>query len=780
MLGQLVRWSTKRSETYVQSIAVDLSRETQDRIGQVFGILASEADQRAGDALVATIEDALVRGINEGLMQEDAASDRIFETAVARVNGALTKLIEDRNLPVDPGATRSVLVLQKGADVVIATWGDPHVLLFHVSERRPSGRVYDLLSDSRNEGTPETRRAGARRCYANIITGVVGERDRLLLATHDLSQWIPQEELKRVVLDGSPDHASATLQETLLEAAPKLAVALLLVDAEHPDAAPAQGHYTHPTAPQHSLDTLHHTADRTSTIMSPPVMGSILRSIGNAAKRGMRKAQNAIGAIREDEVAPTAEDDGAAMADEIAEVAQELVDERETVSASSSLLEDFMVTTHHDHAAHGGAPKVQVREPAPAPAPAPALTPSQQSTAPATDRKGPLAAVARFTENAVDDVIHNFNSLAKKRRLLLLASLALVLVLNHSVAFADWGRRSAAADATHGKLIASIEQKIDSAESSIIYRDEARARALLEEAAALVATLPERPESAAEEKNRLAERIAEKHNALRHAVALPAAQIVASIAGANGPADLRRMVLRQQVVWSVGKDGSVFKTDLKDGATSSAGSVEGTPSILIPGSNGLIGGGAQGLTRFNYSSAGTAKLTLDLGGNEVTVTDADVYGSRLYVLDAPHNRILRHDAGGTGYGAPVFYLKDGTDLSNGVSMAIDGSVYVAMKDGSVARFLSGKREDFAVQKVDPAIASPVKLRSVEGSDKLYLLDASSPGRLIIFSKKSGALMGQYVSEELAGATDFAIDEPSKVLYAVRGDAVLKFTIPDGN
>ncbi len=745
MLSHLVRWSSKKSQTFVQSVAVDLSRETQERIGQVFGILSSETDARSGDALIATIEDALVRGINEGLLRKDANADKIFEGAVARVNAALVKLIEDRNLPVDPATTRSILVLQKDADVTIATWGDPHVLLFHVSDKRPSGRVYDLLSDTRADGDAATR--SSSRCYSNIISGVVGDRDRLLLSTHDISQWVPPEALKQVVLSGTPDAASVALQEKLMQAAPKLAVALLLVDAEHGDAATDQ--HAQPSAPQHSMDGLLHTADRTSDIMTPPVIGSILRRIGSTASEGLQKAKSAMSAMTADR----------------GDSEEALSGEPPIDAPAGSILEDLIVPAAQEP--EQASPTAPATEPVP-----PAATPAQ------TSQRNLLAKLRDITDTTITDTVHNFNSLPKKRRLLLLSSLALVLILNHGVAFAEWNRRSAAADAATGKIIASIEQKIDSAESSIIYRDEARARALLEEASVLIGTLPDRPDTIATEKTRLNGIIAEKFDALRNAIVLPAAQVIASVSGENGEADLRRLVLRQQVAWTTAADGSIYKTDIRNGTTSSVGAVTGEPTVLFPASNGLIAGTVTGLTRFNYASSGSTVLTLALGDNEVAITDTDTYGNRLYILDAVHNRILRHDAATGGYTAPVFYLKDGTDLSSGVSMAIDGAVYVAMRDGSVARFLSGAHEDFAVQKVDPPVTAPVKIRTTETSDRLYLLDASSPARIITFSKRTGALLAQYVSEELDGATDFAIDETAKVIYVVRGNSVLSFAIPE--
>jgi hypothetical protein len=563
-------------------------------------------------------------------------------------------------------------------------------------------------------------------------------------------------------------------------------VALLLVDAEHQDYVPPAGPYTHPSAPQHSMDSLQHTADRTNTIMSPPVVGSLLRRLHSSAMEGIRQAKDAL-------MAGESSEQEASVTDETDEAMEEL---REVTEVSSSILEEFIVPAPRpvlQSGSEGGSPeeaKAGSSTPAspakmqhhPSPIPRP-TEPSAAATKATGNRalrmgKDALQTFGRKADSMAADIIHNFNSLPKQRRLLLLSSLALVLILNHSVALADWSRHSVVTAAATSKRIAAIEQKIDSAESSIIYRDEARARTLLDEASTLVAALPDRPDAVGQDKDRLKGLIAGKFNALRHAIALPAAQVVASITGSAGAVDLGRVVLRQQIAWSAAADGTVFRTDLKTGTTKEAGKAAAGATVFVPASNGLIAGTSSRLTRFNYASDGSNEVPIDLGGNEVTITDADAYGTRLYVLDAAHNRILRHDAGTAGYGAPTFYLKDGTDLSSGVSMTIDGAVYVAMKDGSVARLLSGTREDFTVQKVDPAVTAPLKIRTFDATDKLYLLEGSSPARIIVFSKKTGSLLTQYVSEELNGAHDFAVDEASKVLYAVHDNRLLKFAIPE--
>ena len=157
------------------------------------------------------------------------------------------------------------------------------------------------------------------------------------------------------------------------------------------------------------------------------------------------------------------------------------------------------------------------------------------------------------------------------------------------------------------------------------------------------------------------------------------------------------------------------------------------------------------------------------------MNDADIYNARLYVLDAAHNRILRHMMNDTGFGKAQFYLKDGTDVSQAVSLAIDGAVYILKRDGTITRVIKGNQEDFSVAKVEPPITAPKKIRTIMGSDSLYVLD-SVPARILRFSKKTGALTGQFFSEKLSNASDFLVDEKTHTAFVSLQNQILKFTL----
>lgn len=792
-----MRWNTKKEQVFVQSISVDLNDETQEDFGQVFGILTSAADRRVGDALIAHIEDSLVRGLDEsaGRAGGGVTIDAVFESVVGRVNRTLARLSDENFLPFDRHNTRSALVMQKEADVMIATWGDPQVLLFHVSEKRPVGRIFDLMSESQPDRSVPSRHDAGNRGYSNIIAGTVGEKDRLLLSTHNLGEWLSQESLRSIVMEGTPEMASEKLRDNLSHVSPGTSIALLLVDAMKPERKNL-------SATQHSMNTLLDTASKTNEILSPHLMSGIAKAAGTTTIKGLKIAKTALG-------------ESVRLAREAAESA------RENMAREAEKMREGRATTD----------KTGEREGRPCASDGEAKEPSQghdlrEDEGPDTDEEEELDESPIRTDESdekfhapessdksggksdkpgrvpeyfrirmpsfnirlrgrmggfISDIIHEFNDLAPKRRILLMLSLALILFLNQSVAYANWRRAGTEAAAAYERKIVTIEQKIDSAEASIIYRDEDRAHTLLEEASALVADLSARGRKNKEENGRLTALISDKYDALRHAVRLGAPEIISAISTTGGDPALDSLVVRKGTAWSVSRNGQVFRISLQDGLTEQAGTLpdNSVPAIFVGAANGLVAGGSDGaLRRFSYTTGAGTDMAVDFGGNEVAVDDAEVYGPRLYILDSSHNRILKHGSTTSGFTAPQFYLNDGTDISGAVSMAIDGSVYVLMRDGSVVQMLRGARQEFSVQKSDPPVSVPSKIRTSQESDYIYVLDNSEPGRIIQFNKKTGALITQYHSGELDRATDFHVDETAGSIYVSSGNTILKFTIPE--
>lgn len=750
-MSQIVRWDAKKGEGFVQALDLQLDKETVERIGRVYGIIAADTKGRKGEALAAHLEDAFTRGAIEAVrkLPGDAPQDQLFEAAVARVNHALARLFGEYGLDVEPERVTSAILAIRDHDVVAATWGKPSILLYHPIPNARA-RTFDLVDDSRSEAQAPFKTANVRRCFGSIIAGRMGKRDRLLVSSHDLRAFVGDDRLEATVVANEPSAAATVINQLLSPASDGFAVAALMLDVTEvryvesdPSLAPA-ARAAMESATNASIAKLLKTQTETVETMKPSLIGDIGKKMNGIFGREAQPETPAMPA------APAVAPAPAAAEPEL---------HKESVAALTVVAGARAVGQGVATAAKGTWSFLVT------------VSNKEKRTAGIRDMR-------ENTDNVLNGIVDRFNGLKTFGRIITFAALSLVIAGRGALLVSSWNGIQEEKIASYERAVASVQQKVDSAEASMIYRDEGRAKDLLVEAAAATELLPEKKPEELKAKEGLRRRIASAKDALRRQVALPQPEIVASISiGGETPA-LEKLAPADGVMWSVSSKGEIFKVTLADGSTEKVADVPGgtKPDVFLTQGKDLYTAAANGTGTVVTPAGKTTSRNVDFGGTESTVADAGIYNARLYVLDAAHNRIMRHAAGSTGYGKAQFYLKDGTDLSQGVSLAIDGAVYVLRRDGSIVRIVQGVQETFGVAAADPAVTAPLRLRT-EGDGDLFVLD-SQPSRILRYSKKTGALLAQYVSDALKGATDFTVDAKGKTALVAVNNQILRFALPE--
>lgn len=176
----------------------------------------------------------------------------------------------------------------------------------------------------------------------------------------------------------------------------------------------------------------------------------------------------------------------------------------------------------------------------------------------------------------------------------------------------------------------------------------------------------------------------------------------------------------------------------------------------------------------NPQFADTSDITWHTG------VDLATYSNKIYILDPASNQIWRYGRGTEGYGGAQGYFSSEVDLSDSVSLAIDGNVWVLESDGTLAKYLSGEAVEYEIKKAP--------LTSMEGAtrvyteleiNQVYVLDSAND-RLFIFDKsgKSADITynGLYVFDDLEGTlVDFYVDKDRNVIVMATTTAVYELT-----
>ncbi len=764
-MSHLVRWDAKKGATFVHALRLDLDKETTERVGRAYGVIVADAKGRQGEALAAHLEDAFSRGAIEAVrkLSGDAPQDQLFEAAISRTNHALNRLFGEYGLDLEPERISAAIVAIKDHDMVATTWGSPSMLLFHPLPN-DTARTFDLVDDGSTE-QPPFKTINARRCFGSIIAGRLGKRDRLLIASQDLRMFLGDDALASAIIGHEPAEATARLNRLLSPRDEMLSMALLVLDVaeiRYVENEPSLALSANRNAASHtgktsaSIAQLLKTQSETGETMTPSLMSGIGKKVTGMLRRNEHRlaASQKNGSVQQADSSRVPEKPASA-AHPVASPDRTLM--RTVLMMTGKLLKvislgllatlrstgSFLLAMHNKE-------KRDMR----------------------------INALRQKADVFMNEMVNRYNALHRPSKAMLFAALVLIFVAKGGLFMSAWNKAKDDQAAAYEQQISSIQQKIDSADASAIYHDESRATSLLADATSAVAALPHSSRSEKDVRDTLTKKIAAAHDGLRREIKVGQPDILASITSTSGAAALSKMTSNADTLWIASATGEIYHLATSGGTAKKAGDVPGgaSPAVFISQGKDVYAATTAGAGALITLAGKKNDIPVDFQTSQTLPVDAGLYNARLYVLDASHNRITRHMDETKDFGKPQFYLKDGTDLSGSVSMAIDGTVWVLKKDGTVIHIVKGLQSPFAVAVADPPVTAASRIRTTANSD-LFVLDAN-PARILRYDKQTGTLVAQYVNDALAGATDFTIDDKGTTAYVTKGNQVLRFALPD--
>lgn len=742
-ISKCVRLQGKHASSYAQVITPDLAEDVRAKIGQVFGVLHAETDAKTGDALVAHLEDALGR-VSMEVMTRGAGlpRDAQIELVLTKLNSSLDSVFGEYGLPVDRSSVRSVLVFLQGSTLSASFWGDASAQLIRLGE---TPKVFDI-------GAARSLGSASSPNYTEVISGATTSRDRLVLSTSNLLNSIDRDMVLKTLTNHRSDDAAVMLGD-FFGSANEGPLALIVAGE------PAYSNTPGFTTSHSSVEGLLNTTSKTREILSPPLLKPFTSKINSTVSKAFTsigKTANSLIAMAK----PTAQEQNSHQEESTN------TEEPAMLSGAISLREpeDQPMISEAASTLRNSATTVAGRS-----------LSFLKSFADADTRKSLLSNLPRFGPHIGANILTAFNTSSRRNKVIIAGVMTAIIAFNGGMMGVLAKQRSEKKVADYENAILTVQQKIDAAESSLIYNDYSRAKTLLDEASVLAVALPNKSVEEQEARAKLEASIAEERQAMRRESSLPEPTFFGVLPEA-ATGTFASLTFRNGVLFAATTGGELYTTSLKDKTTVKLGdSIGVAPQFLLAvNSTTLAYGGTDGNIRLiNDKGAVTSTTTLD-GISDLTITDAVFYGTAVYVLDAPHNRIVKYPVATKGFGKAQLSVKDGTDLSKGTSIAIDGSILVLDASGNVIKLNSGSRDQFGVQDADPTPQNAGILTVGSSTDALYFIDGD---RLLSYSKSTGRFLGQYLSPSLAGAKDVYLDEKTKTLYVARDRDIAIFTLP---
>lgn len=139
------------------------------------------------------------------------------------------------------------------------------------------------------------------------------------------------------------------------------------------------------------------------------------------------------------------------------------------------------------------------------------------------------------------------------------------------------------------------------------------------------------------------------------------------------------------------------------------------------------------------------------------------YLGNFYVLDKKEGQILKFVKTEDGF-SKTNYLASGVsfDFSKAANLSIDGSLWILLSDGTIAKFTKGKIENFTLSGLDKPFNNPTRIFTNADSNNLYVLDSLN-SRIVVIAK-DGSYQAQYQAGVLKNASELEVLEKDKKIF----------------
>jgi hypothetical protein len=350
----------------------------------------------------------------------------------------------------------------------------------------------------------------------------------------------------------------------------------------------------------------------------------------------------------------------------------------------------------------------------------------------------------------------------------LLAVFALAIVLFAlNIYQHNTGELTAANQEQYQAALQELQQQHNQIRASLLYRNDAGARALLGDAqdtlATLIAIAGERAPVVETLRNEQQEYIDQLSNVTVVTNPNTVATVFAEathLALANGA--IVAFAPGNTTIAGATANGSAFSATLPEPAISGT-TITADEAVVFSGATGALIDASGNVA----DAAGTFQRV-----NERIIASGS-YNGRLYTLDAGQDELWRY---AINFNSKQAWLKEDMALDSATDIAIDGYIYLGFTDGRIRRFLSGYENEFEPAETMPTLAAVDALIITGDSENgfLYVLERTR-NRIIVFDK-TGAFIAQYRFESLSAIADFAITSDDTRGYVLSEGTIYTFPL----
>ncbi|PIZ95046.1 MAG: hypothetical protein COX81_01975 [Candidatus Magasanikbacteria bacterium CG_4_10_14_0_2_um_filter_37_12] len=378
---------------------------------------------------------------------------------------------------------------------------------------------------------------------------------------------------------------------------------------------------------------------------------------------------------------------------------------------------------------------------------------------------------------------HNLGQFIKElpiaSKILLFGTIIAAILFISSIAGMKINEERLVREQNYNNHIQAIEDKIAIAEASIIYNDNSKAFTTLKEAQELTDAISDNGKESKELQQQFSVSIEEKLIKLRN-VTVVSPQLLIDLQNQYGEINTKKMTRIDDTLVAYGPEDQSFysfEINSKNSETHLHDIVSNITGGSTPKEQDKIVflSGNQDIFEYNKETKTLSKNDIAYPDDKPQITDIFIYNLRLYAIDKKNNQIYKHNKTKTGYDKGSPWIKtNNVDLSDAVSLAVDGDIFVLKENGEILKFVSGKKEEFTITGLDPELSKPSIIWTYNDVQNIYILEPSV--KRIVVLNKEGKLLKQYTVNEWQEPTGMIVDEAKKTIYVLDQNKIYSFGI----
>jgi len=747
--------------------------EREKILGKLFGIIEIETD--TADKKKYQILDNIINDLENnfyyhekldnllfGKPIEEINPEFIFESVLLKLNDKIINLIQGEEIYLPINKLHFILGVLKDNYLYFTNFGQVHAFLIFEAKKG----IYKLINiiESTKELSSKLNRAkiGQTKIFSNIISGKLNVGNSLLFSTSNLLDYLSLDRLKKTIITEPPNEAANSFKKILSGVSSYITFAAIIIKFVSGEVSLPKEEIT---LPQHSIKGLLKTEEKTKALLTPS-FGTNFKRYLQIIKNFLKNLWIFLTAQKEKESksvsgkAEKLETDSSSFFVKIKIFLNVLAVSFRNLF--NLLINDFKKIGFYLKNGLGKICNFII---------------NKKRTV-IEKNKNFIWQIIKKTNLIIDYLIKKINQLPHLSKILLVTFFILIFLFTQSLVYLSKKQENEKDSTTYNQLIDQIQKKKDEAEANIIYNNENKAKNLLLEAQSLLEQLPQNTKKRKKTYNNLNKEIKVQLEKLRHIVNISEPFLIVNFASLF-PEDKKINVggllnLDTNLYAFIPENNAFYQIDLDKRKILALDIAKDNLNplkfgITLDQSSLLFFTENQGLAKLNLNEKIIKSLESPFGNNS-EIKSLAIYNNRLYSLDTKNNQIYRHSKITNGYSPGSLWLRErGIDLTNGVSLAINGPVYVLKNNGEIYKFISGYKRIFESQSIDPPLINPKKILAPINSNFLYILDPLNK-RLVVIDN-DGKLKNQYYSEQFDDLKDFVVIEKEKKIFLLNGTKI---------